>query len=407
MRLLWLSSLITLCLVLFVPAPAGDERSTFDGFQLAFSELRGEGIPQDFAADVIGARALLDDSSAYPVLAPAFSSELGFRWDIEHRNTHPPTAFVLALPVAWLSWPAAQAIWAWLMVGAFAVTGWALGARPSHALALAPAWLLWPPAAWSLGQTTPVWLAGAAVAFRFRHRPEVAGAAIAVATLPKLLPVLLLVPFLQRRQWRVLVGFSAVVGAAIAIILVLNASALREYLTLGRETSWEIMSRADNGALLPAVLPNQRWLLLAVGMAILVAAIVARARWAIWEWLAVALLPIAWIFSLLPLALPLWRTIISRHAVATAAAGAAIGMTLVGPPFDSPSRLVVAGTMVAAGVAIFAPRLLAIAHARKVMRAEPRLGTPTPGPVHGPSHAVLERGGSRPPESPERPRVRG
>jgi Glycosyltransferase family 87 len=369
MRLLALAFVATLCLVAFVPAPADEDRSTFDGLQLAFAQLRGAGIPTDFAADVVGARALLDDGSAYPVLGPAFS-ELGIEWNVENPNTHPPTAFVLALPVAWLSWPLAQAIWAWMMVGAFAVTGWALGARPLLALALAPAWLLWPPAAWSLGQTTPLWLAGAAVAFRFRHRPDLAGAAIAVATLPKLLPVLLLVPFLQRRQWRVLVGFATVLGAAIAIVLVLNASAIREYLTVGRAASLEVANDAYNGALLVAVLPYQRWLLLAAGMAILVAAIVARARWAAWEWLAVALLPIAWIYSLLPLALPLWRAIISRHTVATVAAGAAIGMPLVGPPFGSASQLVVAGTVVAAGVAVFAPRLLAIAHAGRFARAK-------------------------------------
>ena len=47
-----------------------------------------------------------------------------------------------------------------------------------------------------MGQLTPLWLLGLALAWRLRNRPGPAGAAIALASLTKLLPALCLLPFL-------------------------------------------------------------------------------------------------------------------------------------------------------------------------------------------------------------------
>ena len=72
-------------------------------------------------------------------------------------------------------------MWGWLNLLMFAGTTWAMGARWPIALAAAPLWLLWPPAAYdrSLGQTTAVWLLCAALAYRWRDRPWLAGALMA------------------------------------------------------------------------------------------------------------------------------------------------------------------------------------------------------------------------------------
>src|SRR5207253_7410260 len=135
----------------------------------------------------------------------------------DHRSTHPPTAFVLVLPVAWLPWKAAAAAWGVLMLMTIAGAWWALGVSAELAAALAPLTLVWPPAAWSLGQLTPLWLLGLALAWRWRARPALAGAAVGIASLSKLLPALSLAPLLVRRRLRVLLGFAVVWGAAVML----------------------------------------------------------------------------------------------------------------------------------------------------------------------------------------------
>jgi hypothetical protein len=55
----------------------------------------------DLTQDVIGFRAICRNQDAYPLLGPAMD-KLGVVARVEHRSTHPPTAFLLVGPVAWL-----------------------------------------------------------------------------------------------------------------------------------------------------------------------------------------------------------------------------------------------------------------------------------------------------------------
>src|SRR3954453_15800408 len=68
-----------------------------DGLRAIGDTVRGVGPPTDFVQDIVGARALGQHTDAYPVLADG-AAELGVAWPIvEHRSTHPPTAFLFAL----------------------------------------------------------------------------------------------------------------------------------------------------------------------------------------------------------------------------------------------------------------------------------------------------------------------
>jgi hypothetical protein len=55
-------------------------------------------VQNDFAQDYLGAWALLNPADElYPIIGPAVE-RLGFEWEVIIRSTHPPTAFLLALP---------------------------------------------------------------------------------------------------------------------------------------------------------------------------------------------------------------------------------------------------------------------------------------------------------------------
>ena len=314
MRPVWLVvAAIELGILLAIPAPGNpDKPGKAGGIRTAAAQLRGSGPPIDFVQDYVGARDVARGREAYPVLTRAYAS-VGLEWPAPHRSTHPPTAFLLALPVAWLPWKTAAAVWTVLMLAALAAAYWALGAPPGPAVALAPLTLVWPPGGWSMGQLTPLWLLGLALAWRLRDRPAAAGAAVALASLTKLLPVLSLLPFLLLRRWSVLRGFAIVWGVALVVLLALDAGAIGRYLTIARSDSREQAARHENAALLWAAEHNYGAAGVAIGVALVVAVLVralSRARqlgeidrlsWDGVGWASVALLPIAWIYSLLPI----------------------------------------------------------------------------------------------------------
>jgi glycosyl transferase family 87 len=300
---------------------------------------------------------------AYPVLTHAYAS-VGLRWPAGHRSTHPPTAFLLVLPVAWLSWKAAAAVWTVLMLAALAVAYRALGAGLGPALALAPLTVLWPPGGWSMGQLTPLWLLGLALAWRLRDRPAAAGAAIALASLTKLLPALSLLPFLLLRRWSVLRGFALVWGAAVALLLALDGGAIGRYVTILRTASREQAGRGENSALLWAADHNYGAVGVAVAVVLVVAVLVRalrrreldRTTWDGVGWAGVALLPIAWIYSLLPLLPALARLVRRGGLVAAALALATFVIPFLVDPFGLPGGIRLAFATAALGLALVVAR---------------------------------------------------
>ena len=326
--------------------------------------LRGEGGRSDFAADYVSARALLDRTDPYPVLGPAFEN-VGLDWQITTRSTHPPTVGLLALPVARLSWPMAAAVWGWAMLLAIVVAAWAVGFRVAWACAIGVLLvLIWPPAAWSIGQVTALWLLGAALAWRWRERPFLAGLAIAIASMTKLLPALLLVPFLLRRRWGAALGFAVAWAVALLALLALDPQSISSFVRVEVNQGAEERARGDNGALLEGA-RNHGGVLVALAallLVIVVAAVAFRqtkpdvplsaAAYAKWVWLSVAVLPVAWIYSLLPLALVLLVALWAGRVIAVLAAGAAIVLSMIQMPFSADSSPLLIWAIALCGVAL-------------------------------------------------------
>jgi hypothetical protein len=363
-----------------VPSAARFVAGPFAGLRVPRSALSLQGPPLDFAQDVLGARGLLRRGAAYPILAAGARAEWGLEWGVEHRSTHPPTAFLFALPFAALAWEGAAALWTGAMLGALAGSCLALGLPWRRTVVLLPVLLLWPPAAASLGQLTALWLLGLVLAWRWREAPFRAGAAIALASLPKLVPALALLPFLWRRQWPALVGFGAVWLAALTVLGVVSPGVFVEYATLGWGVAAEQARRPDNGALFVVAWREGSWVAgtlaaAAVGGALWLA--VQRSRrggpvaphaWALWVWVGVALLPIAWNYSLLPLAPWLGRVVRHGSPAARLVAGAAVLVPMVVPPVTA----WLAALSVATGIALAGGAFLLDATERGALPPEVR-----------------------------------
>jgi hypothetical protein len=162
---------------------------------------------------------------------------------------------------------------------------------------------------------------------------------IAIASLPKFLAAPSLLYYLRRRKWSVLIGFGAVWFGVIALLYLLRQDTFSAYLssnmgdTLGQiqalrfenilaylssnlGNSLNQVHRYDNGALLIVAWRLGDWLGLAAAGGFILWVLWAGLRsetatgWACLAWIGIALLPIAWVYSLLPL-LP-WLILVFR-----------------------------------------------------------------------------------------------
>ena len=369
MRRVWIVlTIVELGILLAIPAPGNpDKPGRTGGIRMAAAQLRGSGPPIDLVQDYVGARDVARGRDAYPVLTRAYAS-VGLTWPVPHRSTHPPTAFLLVLPVAWLPWKAGAAVWMALMLCALAAAYWAFGARPGAALALAPLTVVWPPGGWSMGQLTPLWLLGLALAWRFRDSPATAGAAVALASLTKLLPAVSLLPFLLLRRWSVLRGFALVWGVAVALLLALDSDVIGRYVTIARTVSRDQAARDENAALLWAA-DHSYGAAGVVLAALLVATVVVvslrrlrrrgtidRLSWDGVGWAGVALLPIAWIYSLLPLLPALFRLVRRGGPVPAALALVTLVTPFLIDPFGVPGAIRLAFATAALGLALVVSR---------------------------------------------------
>jgi hypothetical protein len=396
-RALFAVAAAEVALLLLVPAPANPDRpGVAGGIRTAAAQLRGEGPPVDLVQDYVGARRLVRGGDAYPALTDAFAS-VGIDWPAAHRSTHPPTAFLLAVPVAWLPWAEASAVWAALMLLAVAVSLWLLGARPAAAAAAAPLALVWPPAAWSLGQLTPLWLLGLALAWRLRDRPAAAGAAVALASLTKLLPALSLVPLLILGRRGAVRGFAALWAAAVALVLLADPGSLVRYGRLAGGVGRQQAGRGENAALLFAADHSLGAAGAAAALVLVAAAVVVSTRelrarrvldrwaWDVWSWLGVALLPVAWIYSLLPLLPALARTLWRGGPSARAVALGPLVIPFFIDPFGLPGgpRLAIATAGAALALLVDAPASDRTASTRARRDERPETFVDEPGSRRG------------------------
>ncbi len=266
-----------------------------------FNTLLGRQPGGDVAIDFFGFRALVLHLDPYAEIGPALQT-IGANWYVPHASTHPPTAFLLTAPVAFLPFPIASAIWGWLMVAATIASLRLYGLKWKLIIPVMILLPFWSPFAYSVVQITPLWMLGLALAFHYKEKPLVAGGWIAFASFTKFMPALLLIPFILQRKWKAVIGFASIWLVALLLIVVLNPTAIPRYIEVNLTTSVSIMARGDNTSFLPSLI---RWggaaSLIAGGLLLMIVAWFGRKEWHTWEFLAVALLPIAFIYSLLPL----------------------------------------------------------------------------------------------------------
>jgi hypothetical protein len=197
----------------------------------------------DFFQDWASARNYYAGSPIYSDHQTAVERYLGFRPDSVafDVNAHPPSSVLLALPFAALDYPDAVLVWNLVSLGMLVISLWLIGRALAVRLTL---WSIFPAVTLLLvfapfrqqmlqGQfnlvllllLTGVWAA------QRSGRQAWAGAFLGVASAIKLYPVLLILYFLLRRQWKAAI-VSAVSLALVTLltVAVLGVSTYRSYI---------------------------------------------------------------------------------------------------------------------------------------------------------------------------------
>jgi hypothetical protein len=177
-------------------------------------------------------RALVAGQSPFP----AATSE---GVDVGNPALYPPAVVLVALPILALPFPVAAAVWVAGLVGAVALSLWILGVRDLRAYVLAlTSW----PVVWAavLGNVTLILILAVAVAWTYRDRSLVVGAAIGLAVAVKLFLWPLGVWLLVTRRVRASAATVLVAGAAVLLPwAAIGFAGLRDYphlLRLAEET---------------------------------------------------------------------------------------------------------------------------------------------------------------------------
>lgn len=328
-RLILLAASIFLLWVLLLGKPSNMPWSYLDTIRHASTTLKGQTPFSDFAAEVVGFRALYHKTDPYPVLGAAFK-DLGIDWDVVHPHSHPPTSYLFAAPVAFLPWPWASAIWAWLMLGLIALSYRFYGLSWKKALGLMPFTLLWPPTSVALGQVTILWLFFLAMAYYFRKSELFwSGVGVGLASATKFLAGAIMAIFLLKRKWRAVLGFLSIWIVMLSTVSILNYTAIPRYFVVSRQVSAGIISRTDNQS---PIIASYRYggliglILLLIFFALIIfvnrryffdwKSFPSTRAWILSSYFSVALLPTSYLYALIPL-LPVIIFLLYERKIAT------------------------------------------------------------------------------------------
>jgi hypothetical protein len=289
--------------------------------------LVGRPVGTDFLGDYGGAYALLHGHDAYAPIAET-SRLAGAPWDANTVNTHPPMLVALVIPLTAVGYGAALAAWALAMIFILVATLYLVGVplRWSVAGGLALA-LVWP-AAYGVGNPVPLIGFGAALAWRFRDTPIVAGLGLALAISPKASGAGLVLPFLLTRRFRPALWGGVFVAALGAFPLLFDHKVWSRYMDTGVKAIEGNANRGDNGA--PIHVLNNFGVPTVAGFALLgflMVVLMVATKDGYWPvvWFTVAALPIAWMYSLLTL-LPAMAWVLRRKVVWPAVAAGVLTM---------------------------------------------------------------------------------
>lgn len=314
---------------------------------------------QDIAQDYLGARALINhNEELYPLLSSAFE-RLGLEWPAYHHSTHPPTAFLFMLPLSLFSYPVALVFWIIAMFVCLLLTARALNLPWKVSLLASFLSLAWPGTIWSLGQLTPIWLLFSVLAYSYRHRPFFSGLHAAIASLPKFMAAPILIYHIKKRDWKAFIGFGSIWLTAVITILLLRSDSFTTYIITNQTNSLEQILRPDNGALLILAWRFGGWLGVGI-ISLLILLVLWRgykydnsSGWACLVWSGIALLPVAWVYSVLPLLPWLIMSFFSKNKVSSFFAGVAILLPYLAPvPTSKP--VFIGLTILTAGIAFVA-----------------------------------------------------
>lgn len=279
----------------------------------------------DFAQDVVGFRALYFNREAYPILGKAFK-DIGIEWDVQHVSTHPPTAYLFAAPIAFLPLKYMGATWNLLTIILIYFLCKIYGFSWKASLGLTPIAIAWTPIAWSGAQITLIWLVGLACAYRFRKSKLIlSGASVGMASLTKFFPALGIAIFTIRKEWKALIGFILIWAIALTLIQSMNSSAIFQFINANiyHNNSIDTINRVDNGSFF-----IHAYQILGISGVLMVFLFLASIlylnrealtkgksdslrTWMLVSYFSVALLPIAWVYSLAPV-LPLIYYFLSK-----------------------------------------------------------------------------------------------
>lgn len=334
-----------LLLLLLLSLPKFDDTWNYSGIlQYAASSLKGQTPYSDIATDFYGFRALVLNEDPYAILGPALQ-KMGINWDVPFSSTHPPTAYLLTAPVAFLPWPIASSLWAWLMLIGLTLSFRFFGFSWKSSFFLTVLAIFWPPTTLSLGNITIIWLLGLMIALRYRDSNFfLAGIFIGFSSFTKFFSAFLLIPFIIRRKWQAVIGFSFAWLAAITIIYILEPTTIYRYISVNSSGLMETILRQDNAGFLPFLFRYGEILGLSAGILIIAIIVylgkrrlaksntISMLEWNLFSYLSVILLPIAWTYSILPLVIILFSTI-QQRGISRYIAIAALIPPILSPPW--------------------------------------------------------------------------
>jgi hypothetical protein len=214
----------------------------------------------DFSHYYTSALLLREGVNPYRVDLTAKASALGLNVSINPRATYPPTFILCFEPLTLMS--PAHAYWTWIALNAFAMAvalAMLLGPR-SHldvttAMSLAGFTILFPAFGdnFEYAQSQAIVLLLLAVAMRSLEsgKDRAAGAALAIASLLRIFPVIMFGYLVMRRRWRAL-GFALAclaIGSAITIGFVGFRTALDFRMAIAFVTGYGWLIRSSNVAL--------------------------------------------------------------------------------------------------------------------------------------------------------------
>jgi hypothetical protein len=302
-------------LLLVIIAPVNKDTWTYPNIVLSVpNKLKGNAPITEIAQDIYGFRALIFKLDPYESLHDAIPL-MGANWQDDSPTTHPPTAFLFTAPIAFLPLKSAFAIWAWLMIAAVIFSLRAYHFSWQSTIILGILSVLWPPVITSLGNNPCIWMFALAIAYHQRNRNSfLAGIWIGVASFTKLLPAIMLIPFLIKKKWSTLAGFILSWVISLSLIFVLLPSSIVRYYEVNKIISPLWIGWIGNGS--PLVFLLRYFGLSGFGIGLYILLIMVFLNWRTWinrnyeitseawhlfSFVAVILLPIAWTYSIAPL----------------------------------------------------------------------------------------------------------